>query len=150
MRVGLSRQSPLTASEDPTVSMIRRVRRHAESKGMQLTEDEERVLAGESMDVPESIRLRLKELVTQIIESERYDETSVNDPKSFINSIKWAGNREYPIVVQLAEEVFCENPGPGEPKGSWLLDKSLLVIVGIAVVMMMLAVVLLLSFLFHW
>jgi len=139
------KKSPFSRDEDPKVVMIDYVRREAASRGEPLSEPEVLLLSKESKNVPEETRVRLKALIELIVERERYSDASISDPKSFINSMGWAGDMQYPLVVQLAEEVFCENPGPGEAKGNRFLDKVLLVAAAAMVVLLMFGVVYLLS-----
>lgn len=101
------RKSPFGRGEDPKEFMIDIFVREALTEGWVVTEEERRTLAGEitAHDVPEGFHNRTLSLVRRVIEREKETGES-NNPRSFTGAVEWAGDMEYPYIVQLAEHVF--------------------------------------------
>jgi len=139
---------------DPKMTMIDVVAAEAADEGHALSENERSWLACERpKELPPDARERLKGIIEKIIERERWSEEARNNPRSFINAIEWAGDQEYPYVVELAEEVFCDNPGPEaglQSPRTWLKDKAQLIVTALVLVAIMFAIVMVAGFVFHW
>jgi len=118
----------------------------AVASGTPLGEDEKRVLASEVRrgdPVSEDLRQRAKKLIEQMLARERAASTEA-DPKSFANSMEWAGDLAYPNIIALTEEVITAGGLGRMPTlhgRAWLKDRAQLIGCAVlAVLFMMLAV----------
>ena len=144
------KRSPFGRDEDPLDHMVELLSAEAIKDGVPLTERDREILAS-AEPMPEILRQRAKELITRIYESESLDEWE-RDPKCFSCSLQWAGDREYPNIVALAEGVACDIARPSAPLYGWkrVKDKLQLLGCGLLLVLLMFAIVAVAGFLFHW
>jgi len=144
------KRSPFGRDEDPLGHMVELLSAEAIKDGVPLTERDTEILANVE-PMPEILRQRAKELITRIYESESPDEWE-RDPKCFSCSLQWAGDREYPNIVALAEEVACDIAQPSAPLPGWkrVKDKLQLLSCGLLLVLLMFAIVAIAGFLFGW
>ncbi len=140
------RKSPFRPDEDPKLLMIEEVAREADGIGESLAEAERKLLASEgTRDVGGKTDVRLRELVRGILRREAEIREWERNPRCFSAAVEWAGDQEYPYVVQLAEDVGkalqSESPASRE---NWkdlallaltVLGLSLVVLAAIAVLM---------------
>jgi hypothetical protein len=146
------RKSPFGRHEDPAKHMVLLLSEEAEESGAPLSEEEKEVLAREAAPrepLPEELRQRVRRLIEQILERERGAATEAG-PKSFLNSLEWAGDQDYPNIVALTEEVILGG-GFGELPPvhgrAWIKDKALLIGFALAAVFLMMVVVVIVGFL---
>lgn len=99
------RKSPFRRDEDPKLLMIEEVARQGDRVGKPLTDAEKELLASSGQGMDTETDLRLRELIRGILKCEAETREWERDPRCFSASIEWAGDQEYPYVVQLAEEV---------------------------------------------
>jgi len=143
--MGWFSKSPFGHNEDPVNHMVKLLSDEAEKAGSPLTQSEKEYLAaGHSDHEPptEGLEKKTKDLIVRIFEAEPWDEFE-RDPKSFGNSLQWAGDSRYSNIVALAEEVSCEMTGRSSPPlHGWqkISDRILLVGCGILVVLSMFAI----------
>jgi hypothetical protein len=66
-------------------------------------------------------------LIEQLLEKETG--ADVADPRSFGNSLEWAGDLRYPLIVAVTEEVVSERreADKTKPRALWIKDKFRLV-----------------------
>lgn len=102
-----ARKSPFTPNEDAAEHMVALLARHAELAGSPLNDEEKKLLREDALEHPltEAQRQRFLDLIQQLLERELKGEGAA-DPRSFGNSVEWAGDPEYPNVVALAEDVI--------------------------------------------
>jgi hypothetical protein len=112
--------------------MVSLLSQEAVRSGIPLTEAEERILVAEfvpGLPITEDFHERTKRLIGQILQRER--ETPLEErTKSFVSSIEWAGDQNYPNIVAIAEEVITGGGlGPMPPlRGrAWLKDRTKLI-----------------------
>ena len=105
------RRNPFT-EEDPVQVMIDAVAVEAENQGSFLSAAEKELLAQERYKSPVDPlqEERLKSLVNAVVLREINDAEINSDyrKRSFLNAIEWAGDLQYPYVVQLAERSMIE------------------------------------------
>jgi hypothetical protein len=144
------KRSPFGRDEDPVDHMVELLSVEAEKYGIPLTERDREILAN-SEPMPETLQQQAKELITRIYECESLDEWE-RDPKCFSCSLQWAGDREYPNIVALSEEVACDIARPSAPLHGWkrVKDKLQLAGCGLLLVLLMCAIVAVAGFLFGW
>ncbi len=125
-------KSPFGSGEDPVKFMVSLLSEEAVLSGISLSEAEERILASEfapRLPIAEDLHERTKRLIAQILQRER--ETPQEErTKSFVSSIEWAGDQNYPNIVAIAEEVITgRGLGPMPPlRGrAWLKDRTKLI-----------------------
>jgi hypothetical protein len=99
-RTGWLSANPFTT--DPKMQMIAFLAEEANISGQPLTDWERRILAAENPDVDEKTERRLKTLVEAVVARQKRSGLE-SDSHSFMNALPWAGDREYPYVVALAE-----------------------------------------------
>ena len=100
-------RNPFARHEDPVEHMVALLCKEADRAGTPFSEDEKKILCKESSvddSVPEELRLRAKRLIEELLRKEQ-SSGAVTDPKSFDNSLEWAGDPGYPNIVALTEEV---------------------------------------------
>ena len=126
------RKSPFGRGEDPVKFMVSLLSQEAGRSGIPLSEAEERILASEfapRLPIAEGLHERTKRLIAQILQRER--ETPQEErTKSFVSSIEWAGDQNYPNIVAIAEEVITgRGLGQMPPlRGrAWLKDRTKLI-----------------------
>jgi hypothetical protein len=136
--------------------MVELLAKEAESAGTPLTNLERETLLQASSEspfsVPEDLRQKVKVLIRTIFEAEAPDESD-RDPRSFGNSMLWAGDRSYPNVVALAEGVARDIRGTAYPQlHGWrfVKDRMQLVGCGVLVVLLMFVMVFVAGIVFHW
>ena len=93
---------------DPKTTMIQAVEEEAARSGAPLTSEERSRLENSATEetvlgLEDAIEHRLKDLVASVIANEKRSGYAVH-PSSFVNAIGPAGEREYPLVVKLAED----------------------------------------------
>lgn len=142
--MGWIRKTPFSRDEDAAAHMISILGREAESQGQPLTQQEVKLLRKEfepMKQLPGEFAQRTKKLIRGVLERERGSGEHAN-PRSFSSSLEWAGDQEYPYIVQLTEEVSREI-APPIPLTGWarVKDKIQLVACGIALVLVMFVVV---------
>jgi hypothetical protein len=145
------RRSPFSSPEEAASHMVELLAKEAEIAGTPLTDLEKEILLQESSEhnsVLEELRQKVKDLTGRIFEAEASDELYW-DPRSFGNSMRWAGERRYPNVVALAEEV--RRTAYPQPHG-WKLakDRMQLIACGLLAVLLMFVVVIVAGVVFHW
>ena len=137
-------KTPFGPNEDPVEHMVQLLAIEAEKIGIPLSDVEKELLLDETPDqetLPQELREKAKGLIAKILETEsgEFD----RDPKSFLDSLQWAGDSGYVPVVALAEEVACEIGGNAYPplKG-WqkIKDRGLLIGCGLLVVLAIFAI----------
>jgi len=147
-------KNPFGPDENPVKHLVKLLANEAERAGAQLTDQDREILSKESSPqdpVPEDLKQKAKELITRIFDAEP-DEFE-RDPKSFSDSLQWAGAKSYPNIVAIAEEVLYGRAGTRYPQlQGWRLakDRMLLIISGVLVVFLMFAIVIAGHFLFGW
>jgi hypothetical protein len=148
-------RSPFGRDEDPTHHMVDLLSKEAERAGTPLTDLDKETLAEERSSVkplPDDLRDRAKELIARIFEAELSNEF-VRGPKCFSSSLQWAGDLDYPNIVALAEEVYCDiNPTASHSLHGWefVKDRMQLIGCGVLAVLLMFAIGIGASFLFGW
>ena len=147
------RKSPFARHEDPVEHMMELLRKEGEDAGTPFDATERKILCSEASDrapVPEELQGKSKTLIEQLLRREQTTETS-NDPKSFNNSLQWAGDSSYPNIVALTEDVVTSGTGVLRLHGrAWAKDKSQLVGCAFAVVLLIFLLVVSFAVIFHW
>jgi hypothetical protein len=147
------RRSPFAQHEDPVEHMIELLSKEAENAGTPFDSNEKKILRSEASNrepVPEELRQKSKTLIRQLLSKEQAAATS-GDPKSFNNSLGWAGDSSYPNIVALTEEVVTSGTGDLRLRGRrWAKDQIQLLGCAVLVILVMLLFVAVLSFVFHW
>jgi hypothetical protein len=153
------RKKPFKDQDDPIAHMVELLAAEAANAGTPFSEAEKLALASGSSSshlgletlAHEDFRQRDKKLIEQILERERRSAT--NEPKSFGNSLEWAGDGSYPEIVALTESVVLEMRKK-LPRAArywlWIKDGLQLMGCGLLVVLGMLAAVIVAGFVFHW
>jgi hypothetical protein len=142
------RKNPVESPEDAVKRLVDLVADAGDKDGSPLTPLDREILATQE-PVPEDLRRRVSQLIPGILEDEQFDE-SPWDPKSFTNSLQWAGDSHYSNIVAITEEVIS---GIERTKlHGWKLakDRILVIVCGLLVVFCMLAIVTAMGFLFGW
>jgi hypothetical protein len=147
------RKSPFASHEDPVEHMMALLSKEAEDAGTPFDASEKKILCSEASNrepVPEELQSKSKTLIEQLLRREQTTETS-NDPKSFNNSLEWAGDCSYPNIVALTEKVVTSGTGVLRLHGrGWAKDKIQLVGCALAVVLLMFLLVVSFSVIFQW
>jgi len=148
------RKSPFASDEDPVAHMVALLCKEAESAGIPFSEDEKKILARESASeesVPEELRQRAKRLIQELLRKEQTSK-GVADPKSFDNSLEWAGDPGYPNIVALTEEVVTSGGSlkalPELHGKRWAKDRTQLLGCALAIVLLMFLIVAIFSAVF--
>ncbi|MGC2172127.1 MAG: hypothetical protein WA555_15575 [Candidatus Sulfotelmatobacter sp.] len=130
--------------------MVALIAAQAEKIGTPLSEEERRFLLDESAPplcvVAQESDAKFTKLIGQTFDSE----VEPDDPKNLGNSTQWAGDRSYPRVVALTEQVILSR-GEKFPQlrgRRRIIDLIQLVGCGFVVVILMMVVVALVSWLF--
>jgi hypothetical protein len=146
-------KNPFANHEDPVEHMIELLSKEAEYAGTPFNADEKKILRSKASSgeaVPEELRRKSKTLIQQILSREQAADTG-SDPKSFNNSLGWAGESSYPNVVALTEEVVMSGTGDLRLHGRrWAKDQIQLLGCAVVVILLMLLLVAELAFVFHW
>lgn len=147
-------KSPFGPDEDAAEHMVELLSAEAEKSGTPLTDLDKEILSNGSSpeQVPGDLRQKAKKLITSLYLAEPWDEFE-RDPKSFGNSLQWAGDSRYPNIVALAEELAIEMRGTAfSPPQGWRLAKDRLQLIGcgLLVVLLMFAIVIGAGFMFGW
>jgi hypothetical protein len=131
------------ASEaDPKEAMIRAVEEEAARSGAQLTREERNRLESpgtgrQALSLGDATDHRLRTLVASVVSKERQSGYAAR-PGSFVNAVRPAGEREYPYVVELAEdEIRARQPEPALARKWWApisLASLLMVLLLVAIV----------------
>jgi hypothetical protein len=149
------RKNPFRRDEDPVKHMVSLLSYEADNSGTPFSEEEKEMLAGEARrgePVPEDLRQRTKKLIEQILKRERAASSEAN-AKSFVNSVGWAGDRVYPNIVALTEEVITGGGFGGPPQlhgRAWIKDRSHLIGCALLAVLLMMLAILILGFILRW
>jgi hypothetical protein len=145
-------KNPFANHEDPVEHMIELLSKEAEYAGTPFNADEKKILRSKASSgeaVPEELRRKSKTLIQQILSREQAADTG-SDPKSFNNSLGWAGESSYPNVVALTEEVVMSGTGDLRLHGRrWAKDQIQLLGCAVVVILLMLLLVAGLAFVFH-
>jgi hypothetical protein len=146
-------RNPFANHEDPVEHMIELLSKEAEHARTPFNADERKILRSEAASgepIPEELRRKFKTLIEQLLNREQAAGTG-SDPKSFNNSLRWAGDSTYPNLVALTEEVVM--PGTGDLRlhgRRWAKDQIQLLGCAVVVILLMLLLVAGVSFVFHW
>lgn len=121
--------------------MISIVANEAAAEGVPLTDKERKYLREERPDVTLEFDRRMRRLVEKIFKRDKESGESKN-PRSFSGAIEWAGDQEYPYVVQICESE-ASRLFPYRPLRGWQGVKDLVLCIcsGLLIVLLMLAVV---------
>jgi hypothetical protein len=146
-------RNPFANHEDPVEHMIELLSNEAEHSGTPFNADEKEILRSKASvgePIPEELRRKFKTLIGQLLNREQAAKTS-SEPKSFNNSLGWAGESSYPNIVVLTEEVVMSGTGELRLRG-WRRAKDQIQLLGCAVVVILVMLLLVagLSFVFHW
>lgn len=135
------RISPFGRDEDVAKFMISIVANEAAAEGIPLMDEERKSLREEQPKVTPEFDRRMRRLVGRIFKREEESGESKN-PRSFSGAIEWAGDQEYPYVVQICESE-ASRIFPFQPLRGWQRAKDLFLCIGcgLLVVLVMLAVV---------
>jgi len=146
-------KNPFANHEDPVEHMIELLSKEAEQAGTPFNADEKKILrskASSGEPIPEELRRKSKTLIEQLLNREKAAYTN-SDPKSFNNSLGWAGESSYPNIVALTEEVVTSGTGDLRLHGRrWAKDQIQLLGCAVAVILLLLLLGVGLSFIFHW
>jgi hypothetical protein len=134
-----SSEDPFTSVDDAIEFMICAVASEAESDGVPLSAEELAILGRKRKrreKFERSFEERIRSVIRRIVEQEKSQ--PFERKRNFLNASEFNDNQAYPVIVELAEDVFREFPyeAPPLPKG-WKLVKelALLFITGAAVVL---------------
>jgi hypothetical protein len=148
-------KNPFASHEDPLAHMVALLSKEAESAGTPFSEDDKKILASESRaeeSVPEELRQKAKKLIEELLRKEQ-SSGAVTDPKSFDNSLEWAGQPGYPNIVALTEEVVASGGSlktlPKLHGKRWANDRFQLLGCGLSIVLLMFLIVGILTVVFH-
>jgi hypothetical protein len=140
-------KNPFANHEDPVEHMVELLCKEAESAGTPFSEVEKKILASESTSeesVPEELRQRAKKLIEELLRKEQTS-GAVTNPKSFDNSLEWAGDPGYPNIVALTEEVVTSGGSlkalPKLRGRRWAKDRIQLLGCALSIVLVMLLIV---------
>jgi hypothetical protein len=127
------RKSPFASHEEPVEHMVALLSKEAENAGTPFSADEKKILRSETSgeSVPEELRQKSRKLIEQLLKKEQTREAD-KDPKSFDSSLQWAGDREYPNIVALTEEVIMSGGFGVLPLHGRRLAKDRMQLVGCA------------------
>ena len=104
------RKSPFGRHEDPTEHMVALLSNEAEIGGAPLSDADKKILASDatlSGPVPEELRARTSRLIELLVEKGKAQVSdSKGDPKSFLRTLEWAGDQDYPNIVALTEDAI--------------------------------------------
>ncbi|MCU1308256.1 MAG: hypothetical protein JWN45_2951 [Acidobacteriaceae bacterium] len=108
--MSLIRKYPF-GDEDPVEVMVEEVAAEASRQGSSLTVEERALLASErpkKSSISTEADNRMAQFITAIIAREAEDQEINADyrKRSFSNAIEWAGDMQYPYVVELAEKAI--------------------------------------------
>jgi len=127
--------------EDPLEFMVSVVAKEAEAEGKPLTDEEKQKLREDGRSRPvDEFEVRIKRLVRQIVDREAREGVA-EAPVSFNGAIEWAGDADYPFVVQIAEGVYCLEPDLQPPLRGRQRVIDVLQCVGCAVLLILLLMV---------
>jgi hypothetical protein len=147
-----TRKSPFASNEDPVEHMVELLSNDGENAGTPFNADEKQVLRRKASNVepvPEELRQKSKAVIEQLLKKEQTTETN-NDPKSFNNSLEWAGESGYPNIVALTEEVVMSGTGILRLHGrGWVKDKIQVIGCALIVVLFMFLLVVGFSLIFR-
>lgn len=135
------RRSPFGRDEDPLARMISLLSAKDARCGVPLSEDEKDILRAET-NRREEISPLLEEKIRPLIQNLLVTQApeSIEDPKSFGNSLEWAGDFGYPTIVALTEAVVVRSRKDISPRAI-VYDRLRLVACGIGVVLLMMFLV---------
>jgi hypothetical protein len=106
--------------------MIELLSKEAAHAGTPFNPDEKKILRSKASSgeaIPEELRRKSKTLIEQLLNREKAAETR-SDPKSFNNSLGWAGESSYPNIVALTEEVVTSGTDDVRLHGRrWVKDQ---------------------------
>jgi hypothetical protein len=149
------RKNPFADHEDPVAHMVALLGREAESAGTPFTEAEKKILAttfAPEEPLLEEFRQRTMKLIEELLRKEQTS-GAVPDPKSFDNSLEWAGAGSYPNIVALTEEVVTSG---GSRKSlprlhgiRWAKDRMQMLGCALTIVLLMLLIVGISAVFFH-
>lgn len=125
------RKSPFGRDEDPAEFMISILAEEAAFEGFPFTDEERKLLREERPDVTPEFDCRVRCLVGKIFRREN-EKGKVENLRSFSGAVEWAGDLEYPYIVQICEsEAVRIFPRPF--LGGWEKVKDLVKCIGCAV-----------------
>jgi hypothetical protein len=139
-----TRKSPFTSNADPVEHMVELLSNERANVGTPFNADEKQVLRRKASNVepvPEELRRKSKAVIEQLLKRKQTAETN-NDPKSFNNSLEWAGESDYPNIVALTEAVVMSGTGILRLHGrGWVKDKIQVIGCALIIVLFMLLLV---------
>lgn len=145
------RKNPFAKEEDLLAHMVALLAEEARASGCPLSEEELKILANQDhrlkLKVENELRNNAKTLIERLLDKEAL----VKDPRSFGNSVEWAGEDGYPLIVQLAEEVISERRlrrPVGVRAKRWAIDAVQLVGCGFVTVILIMLFTFAISLLF--
>lgn len=141
------RKDPFGCDEDPIRHMVVLLAVAAENAGIPITDDDKRILCKESRrgePLPDELREKAKKLIEQILKKD-CESVATEDTKSFGNSLEWAGDRDYPNIVALTEEVIMSGAYvrnlPRLHGWAWVKERIQVVGFGLLIVLLMFLVI---------
>jgi hypothetical protein len=147
--------SPFASDEDAAAHMVALVAAQAEKSGTPLSDEERRMLLDDAIPADamprnvasEELDARVRRLIEQTFDGEN----DPDDPKTLGNSLQWAGDRQYPRIVALTEDVIRSRRerftrGKGR---RWIVDRIQLVGCGVVAVILMMLFAAFLGWLFE-
>ena len=112
--------------------------------GTPFSEGERKLLGEDAPEhpLPEELRQRFTKLIGQLLEKEQ-EIGAEADPKSFGNSLEWAGDPAYPNVVALTEGLVISRRPPESLRGRLRREmKDLMQVIGCGLtIVLLLAIV---------
>jgi hypothetical protein len=150
--------SPFSSPEEAAKNMVELLAQEGEKAGTPLTDREKELLLQTrsdslySLSDSEELRQKAKALISRIFEAESPEEFD-RGPRSFSDSMLWAGDAAHPNIVALAEEVCRDIRKMGYPplRGwKWAKDHMQLVGCGCLVVLAMFVMITIAGIVNHW
>ena len=139
-----TRKCPFARDEDPVAHMVSLLSEEADRAGTPFSEGERKLLGEDAPEhpLPEELRQRFTKLIGQLLEKEQ-EIGAEADPKSFGNSLEWAGDPAYPNVVALTEGLVISRRPPESLRGRLRREmKDLMQVIGCGLtIVLLLAIV---------
>jgi hypothetical protein len=137
------RKSPFGRQEDPIEHMVALLSKEAMNAGVPLSDGDRKLLASEVIPgapISEELRNRTKKIIEKILSREE-ESGAEEDPRSFGNTLEWAGDPDYPNIVMLTEEVVCSGGSrrnlPPLHGWKWVKERFQLIGCGLSLVLLM-------------
>jgi hypothetical protein len=134
-------KSPFASEEDAAAHMVALVAAQAEKAGTPLSDEERGMLLDDAMPgdampgnaASEELDAKVKRLIEQTLG----------------NSVGWAGDRQYPRIVALTEDVIRSRSEKFPRRRKWVIDRIQLVGCGVVTVVLLMLFAALLGWLFE-